>query len=1288
MGLLAFVGVYLGLTGYLGWVVWRTLGHALWTGQSVGLAVLVSLPACFFLAFLLRGLFVVRHEQPRDLVEVTPDSEPELFAFLHRLADETRAPRPHKVFLSPRVNAAVFYDLSFWNLLLPSRKNLEIGLGLVNALSLDELKAVVAHEYGHFAQRTMAVGRWVYVARQVAGHVVGARGIFDAILQFLSNIDLRVAWIGWILRLFVWAIRAVLDTMLRLVILAQRALGREMELQADRVAVSVSGSDSLIHALHRLGPADEAWAAACSFASDEWRAGRAVDDVFALQSAVTGHLRRVLDDDTHGCTPSRPIESPGAHRIFETELAQPPRMWLTHPPNREREDSAKEHYVLSPLDPRSAWTLFRDPAARRRQVTAQLLSLFGMGADGKAANGKAANGKAANGKAATPPQASVPLATSLALLEERWSRAALEPRFRGAYLGRDIAAHHTSAADMIGPEARTPPAREEVLAAIDACYPETLRAELARYREQRDEVAQLEGLRDGVLSAPGGVIRHRGREIARRELSSVLADARRERREIEMSLLAHDARCRRAHIDAAARLGGGWDRYLESLAGLLHYATHAWRELADAHRSVHHALRVVLADGNVSRSERQAVVAIAAELHEGMRRLWHEHGVVSLPPGVQARHDEHEGYTVLAGPLKLGAPDEQNLGDWLQVMDGWALGAIGDMRVLAEATLDTLLECESSVAKQLRDGIDPGAAPDPARIPKHYRVRVVGDEREPRLALGLWDRFQTADGVLAGTARFLAASALLLPALVLGARVGAATIVVYNGLPNGVLVRVDGVERSVYPGSFVRLEHGIGPVHVEAATTSGQTIESFDVEVESGFGTYVYDVAQAAALMEWTATYGQASVIPERALGAPRWMEARQDVLFTDPPEQIDVGRGGSGATRTVLTALRQGSPESLLPLVTDPAERDAFARAHLRYEPEGSPFVDAWFRVAPQDPGWLAILRERATSARAPVIAQRAWMDLAPVAEREAFCVSITARADDTEEGDALYLALRCREDDADRDAAFEDAFAAHPDNPWLAYANVRARGARAEWAGVLAATDVVRASSSTTSIHDDAGLEALRAERALHLDEPTALWRPSPEPESDAGFLLSFERPPSREDPPWSTCLHALGEGALDRAEEALEAVTVDASMRAELEVFLGASDGASETQIRRALAVDARSLSVPALVSGLALAVREQQDPARFARALDAVRPTFGTELLRTLSVDRASLPTHPGLLALATRESSVTRGMVFTAASIVLGRDAPPRWRDEARALLFVPERPHLGRFDAPVPQSPP
>ena len=86
-----------------------------------------------------------------------------------------------------QVNTGVFYDLSIANLLIPSRKNLEIGLGLVNVLTLGELKAVVAHEFGHFAQRTMAVGRWVYIAQQIAGHIVARRDALDTFLARLSS---------------------------------------------------------------------------------------------------------------------------------------------------------------------------------------------------------------------------------------------------------------------------------------------------------------------------------------------------------------------------------------------------------------------------------------------------------------------------------------------------------------------------------------------------------------------------------------------------------------------------------------------------------------------------------------------------------------------------------------------------------------------------------------------------------------------------------------------------------------------------------------------------------------------------------------------------------------------------------------------------------------------------------------------------------------------------------------------------------------------------------------------
>src|SRR5690606_33810389 len=119
--------------------------------------------------------FVRRGKHGDHLVEVTANQHPKLFEFLHRVADEARAPRPYRVYLSPQVNAGVFYDLSLVNLLLPSKKNIEIGLGLVNVLTLGELKAVLAHEFGHFAQRTMMVGRWVYIGQQIAGHIVVKR---------------------------------------------------------------------------------------------------------------------------------------------------------------------------------------------------------------------------------------------------------------------------------------------------------------------------------------------------------------------------------------------------------------------------------------------------------------------------------------------------------------------------------------------------------------------------------------------------------------------------------------------------------------------------------------------------------------------------------------------------------------------------------------------------------------------------------------------------------------------------------------------------------------------------------------------------------------------------------------------------------------------------------------------------------------------------------------------------------------------------------------------------------
>ncbi|MEC9452088.1 MAG: M48 family metallopeptidase, partial [Cyanobacteriota bacterium] len=310
--------------------------------------------------FMLKGLFFVSHGGESSNTEVTAETQPMLLAFLHRLADEVGAPRPHRVFLSPDINAAVFYDISLLNLLLPMRKNLVIGLPLVNVLTLSELKAVLAHEFGHFAQRSMAVGSWVYIAQQVAMALVHRRDWLDELISGISRMDLRLAWIGWVLKLVVWSVRSLLDSLLSLVVLAQRALSRQMEFQADLVAVALTGSDELIHALHKLTAADEAWGSTARFLAGQLRREQLPKDVFGVHTLVRSKLGQIKADAWWGEIPPKGDEAPAQRRLFKQGFAQPPQMWATHPASADREENAKNLYLESPHDPRSAWQLFRD----------------------------------------------------------------------------------------------------------------------------------------------------------------------------------------------------------------------------------------------------------------------------------------------------------------------------------------------------------------------------------------------------------------------------------------------------------------------------------------------------------------------------------------------------------------------------------------------------------------------------------------------------------------------------------------------------------------------------------------------------------------------------------------------------------------------------------------------------------------------------------------------------------------------------------------------------------------
>lgn len=740
-GLLLFVVLYCLLAGWFIWTAYRLFSIPRASGEEIFFGILAS----FLAVFMVKPLFRVKHNHQSNDLEISPDEEPKLFEFLYRLADEAKAPRPYRVFLSPRVNAGVFYDVSIINLFFPSKKNLEIGLGLVNVLTLGEMKAVLAHEFGHFAQRSMAVGRWVYIAQQIAAHIVTERDALDRVLRFLSRMNPRIAWIGWLLSLVVWSIRSLLETVFGWLMLAQRALSREMEFQADLVAVSLTGSDALIHALHRLHAADDAWERTLSFASSEIRNGRLVADLFVVQTAIIEKMRGILNNADYGWVPQLPDKEPENHRLFQAELTEPPRMWATHPPNADREENAKRIYIPVSLDDRSAWILFDNPQALREKMSDRLF--------------QAANESAKAGL--------VSLEVSREQLNRQFDRRYFDRSYRGAYLGRSIVCHAANLEDLYDPQS----SNDNLGQNLTSLYPESLSTDLEKLRVLEKEKGALEALRDRRLQPAGGILKHRGKSLQRQDLPNTIEDLERELTLVRQRVFYHDRLCRTTHRAIAAHLGNGWEAYLLGLLRVLHYADHTEANLQDVRGYLANVLAVVTADRHVSYKEMQRLLAAADEVYDVLAQIYKDSDRVRLHDPLSQTFNG-VSWSAALGEFKLPPPSQYNITEWMNAIDGWIGVTAGALSALKLATLEQLLHSEALVADAFRQSKQLDPAPTPSRTPATYAVLLLGQERKRQTRLGWWDRFQTADGFFPEMLRFLVAGGTIASVLWAGATMG------------------------------------------------------------------------------------------------------------------------------------------------------------------------------------------------------------------------------------------------------------------------------------------------------------------------------------------------------------------------------------------------------------------------------------------------------------------------------------------------------------------------------------
>jgi Zn-dependent protease with chaperone function len=1245
--LILFMGLYLALCSWSLLKAWHLFTTAATGGRGGGASVIAALFLAFLGIFMLKALFFRNRAKNEGIVQITKEEEPQLFEFVNRVADEAKAPRPKKIFLSNRVNACVFYDLSVLNLIFPTRKNLEIGLGLVNTLDLGEFKSIIAHEFGHFAQKSMIIGRWVYVANRIAYQIVAKRDVFDNIINGISRLDLRIAWIGWILSILVWAIRSVSDTLFMIVLLTQRALSREMEFHADMVAVSLTGSDAIVNSLYKLQAADEAYENALEFVNLQLKDKKAVSDIYAIQSNYIRHMAGVLNNPEYCVSPKIPEGQESSYKVFRDQIAHPPKMWSTHPSNIDREKNAKTTYIKSEPDTRSPWLLFKDAEKTKSKLTLDLYT----------------NQKEKPGILSTQ--------ESIALHNKDFQRSFLIPRYRGIYQNRNILIDYNDAADIYEPSFD----QSQLTDKFTELYPESLQKQLTALRNLEEGVALLNGLNNKTLNAKEGKIIFRGREISRKELPVVIGATKRELNEEREKLNEHDKLCRNVHYQAAKKIGNGWDTYLASLTKLVHFCEHSERNMEALAQKFYETLAVVSQMRNLSQSDLMPLISAANDLYYSMDHVYTKAIEIKLNESVLSKMGGKRLEEYIE-PFKLGKPDLNNINSWINVVDGWMGLAMRALNILHIAVLDELIASEEYVrSAYFSGGLMVQPAPAPIEIYYTY-ARYREDNNKNIIAkANAWSRFYYADGPMYTVVRLAVAASIIGFGIFLTTGIGNTKIVVYNGLPVDVYVNLGNKNLLVpYHASYeVELDNS-SSIDIKTRTPEGKAIEAFTADMPDESQTYIYNIANAAVIYRWIAYYGMSYATNANftAYGAKRWFQGEADHYFEDPPESISTS--GGGEVRTVISAY-YGYPGSVAAAIESKEEKELFLATHARYESSSSPYILAWLGLASDIKDFQAILKERLDQTPDDVMLLRMQQDFCDKKEKGKLCEKTKQHyKEHPDDPDLYYLTCRCLEGEKQKDSAFAAGYEKWKDNPWLAYAAGSTYCQMEKWDKALDCYKLVyeKAPGMKEAILED-------MKRIYHMKKQDSLMVFSPD--FALPYMQFIELVERSTDNTFQTTAddytYAFKLLAQGKLKEALEYSRPDTGQYNSILRLAAVSDSASDEVIEEALKLDPMSAFGKATyIPALALAIRKST-PAE-AIYKESLLEMIGESGRDSVFKFAGFVQDHKINEAehMLKRMPPELKGKLALLGVLIGEKNVPANWKELATGLLFLNEMPYL------------
>lgn len=212
---LGFYVLALGVIAALGALTWVQLA----TGRIVPYLIFLSGAIVFFIV---AAILPRRDPFVAPGLRLEPADHPRLFEELAAVARSTEQPMPGEVYLIHEANAWVAMRGPFWR----PRRVLALGHPLLTHLTENELRAVLAHEFAHYAAGDTWLTPWVWHTRQALGRTLDA----------LSGNWLDFLFIGYA----------------KLFMQVTNAISRQQELDADRLAARLTGGESLVAGLKKI----------------------------------------------------------------------------------------------------------------------------------------------------------------------------------------------------------------------------------------------------------------------------------------------------------------------------------------------------------------------------------------------------------------------------------------------------------------------------------------------------------------------------------------------------------------------------------------------------------------------------------------------------------------------------------------------------------------------------------------------------------------------------------------------------------------------------------------------------------------------------------------------------------------------------------------------------------------------------------------------------------------------------------------------------------------------------